>query len=333
MYSIIRAKKHKSLAAVARSARHTFREQPTPNADSTRSNQNRIVGAKSCHELIQAMDERLPAKRRRDAVVCIEYLITASPESFERHGGPLDDLGAGYFRDALAWVRSRHGSDNVLCAAVHLDESTPHMAVYVIPLTSDLRLSARDFLGGPKVMTEMQDSFHAACGMPRGFLRGVKGSKAKHNDIASFYRALADAGEAPRLCRIDYIAKAAGYETEAWQKADGMLRANAKEVAVESIRKKAQLARAKVIEQHEQELRASSSRLQHEIAALDQRARSVSRREMEIVRRQPELEITQAKVEALERLLNQQRSLVKESSRGLSKKAVRDKELTLGITH
>ncbi|HEK2500647.1 hypothetical protein CJT82_17105 [Pseudomonas aeruginosa] len=88
MYSIIRAKKHKSVAAIARSARHTFREQLTPNADPARRNQNRVVGAADCQQLVQALSDRLPAKRRRDAVLCIEYLITASPEAFQRHGGP-----------------------------------------------------------------------------------------------------------------------------------------------------------------------------------------------------------------------------------------------------
>ncbi len=33
MYAILSTKKHKSFAAVSRYAQHTFREQPTPNAN------------------------------------------------------------------------------------------------------------------------------------------------------------------------------------------------------------------------------------------------------------------------------------------------------------
>ncbi|MGZ0786255.1 plasmid recombination protein [Pseudomonas saponiphila] len=85
-YAILRTKKLKSIGAVARSARHTFREQPTPNADPAQLSRNRTVGAQGSDSLLQVMKGRLPDKRRRDAVLCIEYLITASPEVFKRHG-------------------------------------------------------------------------------------------------------------------------------------------------------------------------------------------------------------------------------------------------------
>ncbi|WP_137886793.1 MobV family relaxase [Pseudomonas sp. 2FE] len=309
MYSIIRANKHKSLAAISRSARHTFREQPTPNADPAQQSQNRVVGAASCQQLIRALNDRLPVRRRRDAVLCIEYLITASPEAFQRYGGPLDDLGNGYFRDALAWLRHRHGNDQVLCAAVHLDESTPHMVAYVVPLTQDGRLSARDYLGGPKVVSAMQDSFYAACGAPRGLSRGVKGAKAKHSDIASFYRTLADAGAAPRLSAIDYAAKALGHQTPAWQHAETISKAHAQGIAVELKRKKAREARAKKLERNALELKSAATLLRQQQVALAQRERSLSRGEKMLARRLPELEIIQAKAEMLERLLNQERAL------------------------
>jgi hypothetical protein len=309
MYSIIRAKKHKSLAAIARSARHTFREQPTPNADPARQDLNRVVGAASCQQLIQALHDRLPVKRRRDAVLCIEYLITASPEAFQRSGGHLDDLGSGYFQDALTWLRHRHGNEQVLCAAIHLDETTPHLVAYVVPLTKDGRLSARDYLGGPKVISAMQDSFHAACGAPRGLSRGIKGSKAKHSDIASFYRTLTDAGTAPKLNAIDYAAKALGHRTPAWHHAEAISKAHAQGIAVESKRKKAQEARARKLERDALDLKAAATVLRQQKVTLAQRERSLSQREKMLARRLPELEITQARVEMLERLLNQERAL------------------------
>lgn len=157
MYSILRSQKHKSFAGVARSARHTFREQPTPNANGSTTFKNRFAGCRDTKDLLNKLAVRLPASRRRDAVLCIEYLITASPEAFSRHGGHLDDLGSDYFADALKWLRARHGEENVICAALHLDETTPHLVAYVTPITRDGRLCAREYLGGPKVMRAMQD--------------------------------------------------------------------------------------------------------------------------------------------------------------------------------
>ena len=226
-YAILRAKKLKSLSAITRSARHTFREQPTPNADPVRLRRNRTVGAGDTKQVLEALKSRLPAKFRKDAVLCIEYLVTASPEVFQCHGGYLDDTGGGYFSDALNWLKMRHGSENIISATLHLDESTPHLVVYVVPITKDGRLSCRDFLGSPAKLREMQDNFHVACGTSRGLDRGVKGSKAHHEDIKAFYSILSADNEAPRLGRKDYAAAAIGIKTEKWKYAERVASANA----------------------------------------------------------------------------------------------------------
>lgn len=136
-FAIIRTKKLKSIAAVVRSGRHTFREQQTPNADPAMTRKNRVVGAASANDLKARLEHRLPGKIKARSVLCIEYLITASSEAFKRHGGTLDDMRGGYFNDALKWLQQRHGMDNVISSAVHLDESTPHLVAYVVrPLPS-----------------------------------------------------------------------------------------------------------------------------------------------------------------------------------------------------
>ncbi|WP_423811444.1 MobV family relaxase [Pseudomonas aeruginosa] len=303
MYAIIRTQKHKAIGAVARSARHTFREQPTQNASSSLSSENRVLGCRDTASLLRAIKAHLPSSRRRDAVICIEYLITASPEAFSRHGGPLDDLGSGYFRDALAWLHKRHGKENVVCAAVHLDETTPHLVAYAIPITNDGRLSARDFLGGPKVMREMQDSFHDACGKPRGLLRGVKGSKADHSEISKFYALLASKGATPELSARDYAAKAVGFETKAWREAQAVALTHSKNAALRSKQRKSTCAQLKALDQAESRSREYERQLSIRQAELDRRERSLKRREQELAIRQPELDIANARAEAAERLL------------------------------
>lgn len=309
-YAILRAKKLKSLGALARSARHTFREHPTPNADPLHRTRNRTVGAKGVHRVLEAIKGRLPDKRRSDAVLCIEYLVTASPEVFKRHGGRLDDLGGGYFADALTWLRARHGVENVISSTVHLDESTPHLVAYVVPRTEDGRLSCRDFLGGPAKLREMQDSFYANCGITHGLERGIRGSKAKHEEIAAFYTTLAAVGGAPQLRQKDYAAAAIGIKTDVWKQAEEAARVNAVLAAHEPRRKKANLSRSQSLEKLAAKLSLNQQVVAHKKiehatrdAELEQRARSLAVREREVRAIEDKVLALEGERDALERRL------------------------------
>ncbi|MCE5364209.1 MobV family relaxase [Pseudomonas anguilliseptica] len=303
MYAILRAEKHKSVSAVARSARHTFRERPTLNADGANAFKNRFLGSRDTKDLLSRLSARLPESRRRDAVLCIEYLITASPEAFIKHGGHLDDLGSGYFADALAWLRARHGQDNVLAAAVHLDETTPHLVAYVVPLTQDARLSARDFLGGPKAMRAMQDSFFSACGQPHGLLRGVRGSKAHHTEISKFYTGLQGPEHSVKLTRLDYAAKALGHETEAWKQAQAQVKQIAQQATAGARQRKALHSRTKALANIEAQSQQAASHLQRHALEQAEQDLSLGRREQALARRQHDLDMAVAQAEAAERLL------------------------------
>lgn len=149
-------------------------------------------------------------RRRRDAVLCIEYLITASPEAFTRHGGKMPDT-SGYFDQAMTWLSARHGAANIVCAELHLDERSPHLVAYITPLTQDGRLSARDFLGGPATLRRMQTDFHQRCGKPFGLARGIEGSKATHQAVRAYYQALQSSP--PTIDRTDILAAAFGIQT------------------------------------------------------------------------------------------------------------------------
>ena len=48
------------------------------------------------------------------------------------------------------------GEDNILGAAIHMDESTPHLHLDVVPLTSDGKLSAKSFIDGPTDLSKKQ---------------------------------------------------------------------------------------------------------------------------------------------------------------------------------
>src|SRR5476651_2262358 len=193
-YAILRTQKLKSGIAVRRSLTHAFRERETPNADASRTPENTHIGAADVDEALAKFNERLATqdKVRKNAVLAVEYLITASPE--DMHGKTRQEQDA-YFRDALKWVEDKHGKANVVYAGIHRDEQTPHMYAYVVPLDERGKLNCRSFLGGAKALSQMQTEFSQEVGQQHGLQRGIEGSKARHTSIQQYYSRVSKAFE------------------------------------------------------------------------------------------------------------------------------------------
>ena len=85
-YAILRVQKLKSSAAVHRSMKHAFRAQDTPNADPALTPDNTHIGAQNVAEAWRHFVLDCP-KFRKDAVQCVEYLMTASPEVMQARAG------------------------------------------------------------------------------------------------------------------------------------------------------------------------------------------------------------------------------------------------------
>jgi len=196
-FAILRAQKLKSSVAVHRSMKHAFRAQETPNADKDRTPDNTHIGAHSVAEGMAAFRSLLPEKVRKNGVLCVEYLMTASPEVMEKMPRSEQD---NYFHDALNWLRDRHGAENVVYAGIHRDEKTPHMYAYVVPKDPDTgRLNCRRFLGGASALREMQTDFAEKVGQKYGLDRGIEGSKAKHQRVSQFYGQIERQGKIPTI--------------------------------------------------------------------------------------------------------------------------------------
>lgn len=213
-YAILRVQKLKSLHGIRRSFLHSYREQETPNADKRRLEENESFGAKSTEEATSKLTERLPEKIRKNAVLCVEHLVTASPEWFEDKSAEEQKQ---YFDDSIEWLREKYGSDNVICGGIHNDETTPHAFVYVVPLDESTgRLNCRKWLGERNALSDMQTNFHAQVAEKYGLERGVKGSKAKHKSIKKYYTDVNQAEKSARPSvpsKSELLKAAAGVET------------------------------------------------------------------------------------------------------------------------
>ena len=190
-YAIIRVEKLKDLGAVVASARHAFRERNTPNADPALILKNKPEGAEKAEDVVQGVRDRItPLVKRKDSVVCLEYLISASPEAFRDGDLSWSEMQQGYFKDSLDWLKQRHGAENVVASMIHNDETTPHMTVYVVPVAGT-RLSAKHFCGGREKLVKLQTDFAEQVGneygVQRGKHRGVGDERVTHQTVKEWY--------------------------------------------------------------------------------------------------------------------------------------------------
>ena len=171
-FAVLRVAKIKTLGNLRSSAKHTFRQRETPNADPGLKDANEVwIGPDNAEGVAEAWADRTPEKIRKNAVHALEYLVTASPEALSAMSKDEQDA---YFAKGLDWLCRRHGADNVLSAVIHRDETTPHLTAMVIPLDDRGHLNARSFTGGKLQLSEMQTDFAAAVsdwGIERGIHR------------------------------------------------------------------------------------------------------------------------------------------------------------------
>ena len=185
-YAIMRAKKLANMGSVAASMQHCYRERETHNADQERTPDNQHLVAKSTDEAMGKLRALLPEKRRKDAVLAVEYVMTATPEWFAK---ATPEQEKAFFQQSLQWLADKYGADRIVTASIHRDETTPHLSAFVVPLTQDKRLSAKEFIGSRDKMRADQTTY-AACVANLGLERGIEGSKATHQTIQQHYAAV-----------------------------------------------------------------------------------------------------------------------------------------------
>ncbi|EJA5731771.1 plasmid recombination protein [Salmonella enterica] len=185
-YAIMRCKKLTGMGSVASALQHCYRERETPNADAERTPENHRLVSQTTDQAMGRVRELLPEKRRKDAVLAVEYVMTASPEWW-KEATPRQQ--AEFFARSEQWLEKKYGKDRIVAAVVHRDEATPHLSAFVVPLTQDGRLSAKEFIGGRSKMRDDQSSY-AESVKKLGLERGIEGSRATHQTVQHYYESL-----------------------------------------------------------------------------------------------------------------------------------------------
>lgn len=261
-YAIARLKKLKR-GNISGSASHTARERETPNADPTQKN-IRFIGSLDPDERLEDLvlakigDSEQRRKIRTDAVYCVEFLLSASPSYFR----PDCPTNAGYYKPQKLddWVEATHQwladeyGDRIVRAELHLDEATPHIHAYFVPIDDQGQLRCNHFFDGRQKIHAFQDSYYNTMHLI-GLERGIKGSKAKHQDIKDFYRIVEEGRdlEVDELSAAQLKAKAADRDRATERKQE--MEATAKALASENEELR---RRIEQLEQDNQQLRLKS---------------------------------------------------------------------------
>ncbi len=259
-YAIARVAKLKKANMVSSGAHTSRSKEDIPNADPTKKNIRFIGDTNDPKNLEQIVKEKInqhkqKRKIRTDAVYCVEILLTASPEYFR----PTDPTNGGYYEEDFVqswleasekWLIERY-DDRVVRAELHLDEMTPHIHAYFVPLDDSGQLRCNHFFNGRQKMRAFQDSYYDAV-EHLGLERGIKGSLAKHQDIKDFYRIVEEGKdlEVNSLNQAQVKAKAADRERAEKKKSE--MEATAKRLLQDN---EALQQRIEQLEQSNQQLR------------------------------------------------------------------------------
>ena len=160
-HAILRFEKHKGNPARPLEAHHERQKEQyasNPDIDTSRSKYNfHIVKPEGrYYHFIQSRIEQAGCRTRRDSTRFVDTLITASPEFFKKKSPKAIQE---FFQRAADFLIGRVGKENIVSAAVHMDEKTPHLHLCFVPLTADGRLSAKEIIGNRKSLVKWQDEF------------------------------------------------------------------------------------------------------------------------------------------------------------------------------
>lgn len=123
---------------------------------------------------------------RKDAVLINEWIITSDNPFFkDKDDKEIKD----FFDTAKSYFADKFGDNNIRYAQVHLDETTPHMHLGIVPFNDEHKLSAKTVFNR-QALQAVQDKLPKYLN-ERGFEleRGEKGSERKNLTVPEYKKA------------------------------------------------------------------------------------------------------------------------------------------------
>ncbi len=162
-----------------------YKSTKNPQIDNNRTSANyHVMKTEGSYiKRINARIKELAPKRKikDDAVLMCSFILGSDKEFFD---SLTTQQMHEFFHDVTDFFENRYGTENILSAVVHLDETTPHMHLNLIPVFEG-RLCAKRLFDRVELQS-LQSDFHENVGRKWGLKRGKIGSTAKHLETTEF---------------------------------------------------------------------------------------------------------------------------------------------------
>ena len=162
-----------------------YKPTKNPDIDLSRTNGNYHIVQRDCSYtsyINQRIKELAPKRKVKDDAVLISSFILGSDKEFFE--GLTEEEQRLFFFECTQFFAERYGRENIISAVVHVDETSPHLHLNMMPVLNG-RLCAKQLFD--KVgLRELQSDFQEAVGKRWGLQRGKKGSKAKHKSTEEY---------------------------------------------------------------------------------------------------------------------------------------------------
>ena len=157
-------------------------DNPQIDRARTKDNYRLISHTETYTEFINYRLKELNLFPRKDAVVMNSFVVGSDKTFFDKMGKMQR---YNFFSDCTKFFAERYGKENIISAVVHLDETTPHMHLNLMPITPDGRLCSKQLFDKPQLQ-QLQTNFYEEVGKKYGLQRGKEGSQRKHLSTAEF---------------------------------------------------------------------------------------------------------------------------------------------------
>ena len=114
--------------------------------------------------------------RRSNSVLAVEILATTSPEWWAT---ATPEMQEDWIRSTVDWLAEAWGGrENLAHIELHVDETTPHITGYAVPLDERGALNCRKFIGEKQQLRDQQTGYALAV-EHLGLQRGLPGRKPR----------------------------------------------------------------------------------------------------------------------------------------------------------
>lgn len=206
MYAIIRTERLNSLQ---QACAHNLRTKYSKNVDKTKTPLNEIIvdnlqlseraaigaDAGTYDQRILKYYQEKNVKVKKNSVLAMEFVLTASPEFFEN--ATKQEFNS-WKKAQLNFMKKEFG-DQVQFAVLHLDEKSPHFHFFISVEETKIQKYKNRYGAGEKLVTslnadrynpeflvKLQDRY-AEANKKFNLTRGLRNSKAVHKELKDFY--------------------------------------------------------------------------------------------------------------------------------------------------